>query len=123
MIKLNLKYGDKVKLKNDLEDTYGIGREFVNNLENKILTIESCESDGEGNWYRLYESPLSFNRNENMFEELELAKTQEEAYVKNDVEQTKDLVIQKLEIELKNKQSRIDYLKGQVSVYKEFLKL
>lgn len=35
---------------------------------------------------------------------------------------SKDEEIEKLKIELKNKQSRIDYLEGQVSVYEKFLK-
>ena len=55
------------------------------------------------------------------YQETELELVEEEAYVKNDVEQTKDLVIEKVEIELKNKQSRIDYLEGQISVYEKFI--
>lgn len=60
-----------------------------------------------------------------MEQELELFETQEEAYVKNDIDLTKEAFLEKriedLEEIIKEQALKIKHLEGQISVYKKYM--
>lgn len=134
---MKYKVGDKVKIKENIINNHFIPNETIKYLRNKFefLTIGKCSKDLDNNWYEIEEDDLMYSWHEDMLEDVE----EEEmtiGQVIDNLMNNPDIIIKKitklteeckkvnedLKIELKNKQSEIDFLKGQVSVYEKFLK-
>lgn len=121
---MKYKVGDKVKIKENIIDNHGINLKHIEYLKGKFkfLTIEKCEKDIDNNeWYELEEDEeLKYSWREDMLEKANKEYLKEADYGIDVVnEQNK---IEELETKLKYKQSEIDFLKGQISVYEKFLK-
>lgn len=116
---MKYKVGDKVKVREDLEigKTYGKLTFSVQMREYKgqIVTIETADDDG----YQIEEDELNWYWTDEMLEDVKEELLKEADYgIEAINEQNR---IEKLEIKLKNKQSEIDFLKGQLSVYEKLL--
>ena len=116
---MKYKVGDKVKVREDLEigKTYGKLTFSVQMREYKgqIVTIETADDDG----YQIEEDELNWYWTDEMLEDVKEELLKEADYgIEAINEQNR---IEKLEIKLKNKQSEIDFLKGQISAYEKIL--
>ena len=115
---MKYKVGDKVKVKEDLEigETYG-GLTFsvqMREYRGQIVTIKTADDDS----YQIEEDELNWYWTEEMLEDVEEKLKEADYGIEVVNEQNK---IEELETKLKNKQSEIDFLKGQISVYEKFL--
>lgn len=131
---MKYKVGDKVKVKEDLEigKTYG-GLTFsfqMREYRGQIVTIKTADDDS----YQIEEDELNWYWTEEMLEDVEEEKmiigqvidnlmNNPDIIIKNSTKLTEECqkVNEDLKVELKNKQSEIDFLKGQISVYEKFL--
>ena len=131
---MKYKVGDKVKVKEDLEigETYG-GLTFsvqMREYRGQIVTIKTADDDS----YQIEEDELNWYWTEEMLEDVEEEKmtigqvidnlmNNPDIIIKNSTKLTEECqkVNEDLKVELKNKQSEIDFLKGQISVYEKFL--
>ena len=114
---MKYKVGDKVKVREDLEiGKVYCGQTFVVQMKQykgQIVTIKVVNNDG----YYIEEDGQDWYWTDEMLEEPKKEELKEADYGIEVVnEQNK---IEELEIKLKNKQSEIDYLKGQISVYEK----
>ena len=137
---MKYKVGDKVKVREDLEvdKRYGT-EEFIEEMEEykgKIVTIDTVNEDD----YYIEEDKQSWSWTEEMLEDVEEENTISEEMtigqvidnlinntdiiIKNLTKLTEECqkVNEDLKTKIKNKQSEIDFLKGQLSVYEKFLK-
>ena len=131
---MKYKVGDKVKVREDLEvdKRYGT-EEFIEEMEEykgKIVTIDTVNEDD----YYIEEDKQSWSWTDEMLEDIEEEMNLEDFL--NALWKNPEIIINKfsnmyeeckkvnedLKVELKNKQSEIDFLKGQISVYEKFLK-
>ena len=131
---MKYKVGDKVKVKEDLELDKKYGAEdFVEEMEEykgKIVTIDTVNRDD----YYIEEDYKTYAWTDEMLEDVEEEMTI--GQVIDNLMNNPDIIIKKLtklteeckkvnenlETKLKNKQSEIDFLRGQLSVYEKFLK-
>ena len=136
---MKYKVGDKVKVRKDLEvdKRYGT-EEFIEEMEEykgKIVTIDTVNEDD----YYIEEDKQSWSWTEEMLEDIEEENTISEemtiGQVIDNLMNNPDIIIKNLtklteecqkvnedlKIKLKNKQSEVDFLKGQISVYEKFL--
>ena len=128
---MKYKVGDKVKVREDLEvdKRYGT-EEFIEEMEEykgKIVTIDTVNEDD----YYIEEDKQSWSWTEEMLEDEEMIIGQvidnlmnnPDIIIKNLTKLTEECqkVNEDLKIKLKNKQSEVDFLKGQISVYEKFL--
>lgn len=129
---MKYKVGDKVKVREDLKpNEYYDGIRFDGNMQKmkgKTVTIEKVFSD-KSYWIE----ECGFLWTDEMLEDVEEKKTVGEILdnlMENPALVIKELskaledckkVNEDLETKLKNKQSEIDFLKGQISVYEKFL--
>lgn len=130
---MKYKVGDKVKVREDLEVDIRHGtEEFIEEMEEykgKIVTIDTVNEDD----YYIEEDKQSWAWTEEMLEDVEEEMTI--GQVIDNLMNNPDIIIKKLtklieecqkvnedlKIKLKNKQSEVDFLKGQISVYEKFL--
>ena len=131
---MKYKVGDKVKVKEDLEigETYG-GLTFsvqMREYRGQIVTIKTADDDS----YQIEEDELNWYWTDEMLEDVEEEMSLEDFL--NALWKNPEIIINKfsnmyedckkvnedLKVELKNKQSEIDFLRGQLSVYEKFLK-
>ena len=133
---MKYKVGDKVKVKEDLEigKTYG-GLTFsfqMREYRGQIVTIKTADDDS----YQIEEDELNWYWTEEMLEDVEEEKmiigqvidnlmNNPDIIIKNSTKLTEECqkVNEDLKVELKNKQSEIDFLKGKIAVYEKFLNL
>lgn len=136
---MKYKVGDKVKVREDLEigETYG-GLTFsvqMREYRGQIVTIKTADDDS----YQIEEDELNWYWTEEMLEDIEEENTISEemtiGQVIDNLMNNPDIIIKNLtklteecqkvnedlKIKLKNKQSEVDFLKGQISVYEKFL--
>lgn len=130
---MKYKVGDKVKVREDLEvdKRYGT-EEFIEKMEEykgKIVTIDTVNEDD----YYIEEDKQTWSWTEEMLEDSEEEISLEDFL--NTLWKNPEIIINKfsnmykecekvnedLKTKLKNKQSEIDFLKGQISVYEKFL--
>ena len=114
---MKYKVGDKAKVREDLEYNVFYGGNRVNEdmimHKGKILTIRAIE----GRNYLMEEDNWCWT--DEMLEDVKEELLKEADYgIEAINEQNR---IEKLEIKLKNKQSEIDFLKGQISAYEKIL--
>ena len=116
---MKYKVGDKEKVREDLEmgKTYGelTFSTQMREYKGQIVTIETADDDG----YQIEEDELNWYWTDEMLEDVKEELLKEADYgIEAINEQNR---IEKLEIKLKNKQSEIDFLKGQISAYEKIL--
>lgn len=130
---MKYKAGDKVKVRENLEVNKRYGtEEFIEEMEEykgKIVTIDTVNEDD----YYIEEDKQSWSWTEEMLEDVEEEMTigqvidnlmnNPDIIIKNLTKLTEECkkVNEDLEVKLKKKQSEIDFLKGQISVYEKFL--
>ena len=130
---MKYKAGDKVKVRENLEVNKRYGtEEFIEEMEEykgKIVTIDTVNKDD----YYIEEDKQSWSWTEEMLEDVEEEMTigqvidnlmnNPDIIIKNLTKLTEECkkVNEDLEVKLKKKQSEIDFLKGQISVYEKFL--
>lgn len=130
---MKYKVGDKAKIREDLEigKTYN-GQTFVTQMEKykgQIVTIKIVDNGG----HYIEEDGQDWYWTEDMLEDLEKKTIGEiiDNLMKNPALVIKELskavedckkVNEDLKTKLKYKQSEIDFLKGQLSIYEKFLK-
>lgn len=115
---MKYKVGDKVKVRENLEIGKAYcGQTFVVQMKKykgQIVTIKVADYDG----YYIEEDEQDWYWTEEMLEDVEEKLKEADYGIEVVNEQNK---IEELETKLKNKQSEIDFLKGQISVYEKFL--
>ena len=136
---MKYKVGDKVKVREDLEagKTYG-GSTFsiqMREYRGQIVTIKivdnnsySIEEDKQY-WYWTDEMLDDVEEENTISEEMTIGQVIDnlmnnpDIIIKNLTKLTEECqkVNEDLKIKLKNKQSEVDFLKGQISVYEKFL--
>lgn len=131
---MKYKVGDKVKVREDLE----IGKSYdkktfvekMKKYKGQIVTIKVVYDDR----YRIEEDNQDWYWTDEMLEGVEEEMNLEDFF--NTLWKNPEIIINKfsnmyeecqkvnedLKVELKNKQSEIDFLRGQISVYEKFLK-
>lgn len=136
---MKYKVGDKAKIREDLEigKTYN-GQTFVTQMEKykgQIVTIKIVdngghyiEEDGQ-DWYWTEDMLEDIEEENTISEEMTIGEVIDnlmnnpDIIIKNLTKLTEECqkVNEDLKIKLKNKQSEVDFLKGQISVYEKFL--
>ena len=131
---MKYKVGDKVKVREDLKIGKSYNKKtFVDSMEKykgQIVTIKVVYGDR----YRIEEDNQDWYWTDEMLEDIEEEMNLEDFL--NALWKNPEIIINKfsnmyeeckkvnedLKTKLKNKQSEIDFLKGQISVYEKFLK-
>lgn len=116
---MKYKVGDKVKVREDLKDGKDYGNVWIakemTNYRGKVVTIKDIKRD----CYTIEEDLKNYFWTDEMLEDVKEELKEADYGIDIVNEQNK---IEELETKLKNKQSEIDFLKGQISVYEKFLK-
>ena len=131
---MKYKVGDKVKVREDLEIGKSYDKKvFVDDMEKYKGQIVTIKVVGDDN-YRIEEDNQDWWWTDEMLEDIEEEMNLEDFL--NALWKNPEIIINKfsnmyeeckkvnedLKTKLKNKQSEIDFLRGQVSVYEKFLK-
>ncbi len=135
---MKYKVGDKVKVREDLKpNEYYDGVRFdgdMQKMKGKTVTIEKILSD-KYYWIEEYGFIWSDEMLEDVKEENTISEEMTIGQVIDNLMNNPDIIIKNLtklteecqkvnedlKIKLKNKQSEVDFLKGQISVYEKFL--
>ena len=131
---MKYKVGDKVKVREDLKIGKSYNEKiFVDDMEKYKGQIVTIKVVGDDN-YRIEEDNQDWYWTDEMLEDIEEEMNLEDFL--NALWKNPEIIINKfsnmyeeckkvnedLKTKLKNKQSEIDFLKGQISVYEKFLK-